>query len=211
MKILVFGATGKTGKEVVRQAVDLGHAVVAFVRNAERMPIISDTVDVVEGDVMNLRDVDSAMMSGLEAVIGVLGSKGDYKGMPMTIGTRNIITAMNKRGVRRLIVQSSYPMSGSAESMEFLKKIMTEEQIKESEHAIKDKIGQEKEIIGSGLDWTIIRPVFLTEDPKTGKYQFGEKVEVGPDDKVARADVANFELKIIEDVSTYRKIFTIKG
>lgn len=206
MKIAVFGSTGKTGMQVVRQALDSGYEVKAFVRNPEKMTIQDQKLVVVKGDIVDAKTVDKAV-EGVDAVLVALGPKPDNV---LAEGTGNIISAMKKHGITRLVVESSYPMSGSPEGMEFLKALgMTEEQIAGSRPMIDDKINQEREVQESGLDWTIVRPLMLTDGERTGNYRVGEELEVKPGDNVSRADVADFMLKALDDATWSGKIVTV--
>ena len=208
MKIAVFGSTGKTGIQVVQQALEKGFELKAFVRNPQKMIIKNQKLSVVQGDVVNVDAVDKSVQ-GVDAVIVALGPSPDGTGNIMAKGTVNIIKAMEKYGIKRLIVESSFPMSGSSEGMMFLKKLgMTDEQMKMAKPAIDDKIKQESEIQKSELQWVIVRPLMLTDGAKTSHYRVGEKLDVKPGDSISRADVADFLLKAL-DGSWSRKIVTL--
>ena len=208
MKIAVFGATGKTGAEVVKQALERGHTVNAFVRDPNKMTIKNTNLTVIQGDVLEALAVERSV-EGTDAVVVALGAGPDTKGPMQTNGTRNIVGAMKKYRAGRLIVMSSYPMSGSPESMGYLRARVTEEQIAGMKPLIDDKAGQEKETSQSELEWTIVRPMSLTDSPKTAKYRVGEKVEVKPGDSIARADVADFMLRCLETREWVGKIVTL--
>src|SRR5271165_5664181 len=103
MKIVVFGATGRTGFPLVRQALDAGHQVVAFVRDPAKLSIQHDHLSVVQGDVMKAADVDRAIASDANAVISVLSPvKGSPKDM-LPVALDNIVKAMQRQHVKRLI------------------------------------------------------------------------------------------------------------
>lgn len=195
MKILVFGATGQTGKEVVTQALQQGDEVVAFVRDRNKFTVKDPNVSLVTGDVTNAESVKKAV-SQVDVVILALGSKPDSSPTALADGTKNIIKSMTENGIRRLVVMSSYPMSGAPEGIAFLHAVgMTDEKIAPMQPMIDDKIHQEKAVKESGLDWTIVRPLMLTDGPKTGSYRTGESIAVKPGDSISRADVADFLLK----------------
>lgn len=194
MKIAVFGATGKTGMQIVEQALAQGHEVKAFVRDPQKMTIRDDKLESVQGDVLEPTSVETAI-EGVDAVLVALGAKPDTKATMMTEGTKNIVNATKKHKVKKLIVEGSYPMSGSPESMEFLKGVMSPEQIAQVRPLIDDKAGQERVTKESGLDWVIVRPLMLTDGAKTGNYRIGESLEVKPGNNISRADVADFMLK----------------
>ncbi len=210
MKITVFGATGATGKKVVEQALELGYEVKAFVRNPEKMDITNEKLTLVKGDVTNLENVDQAV-EGSDGVIVALGASPDMQAdIVMEKGTKNIMNAMKKHNVKRVIVQSSYAMSGSPEGIEFMKKMgMGEEQIAMVKPVLDDKTKQEEAIQTSGLEYTIVRPLMLNDESKTGKYRVGENLDVKVGDAISRADVADFMLKDLTENKFTGKTVTL--
>ena len=139
-----------------------------------------------------------------------LGPSPDAKENVLAKGTENIVNAMKKRGVKRIIMESSYPMSGSPEGMEFLKQVgMSDQQIATVQPAIDDKIEQENVVKKSGLDWIIVRPLSLTDGIKTGSYRVGEKMDIKQTDNISRADVADFLLRAIKDDKWLHKIVVV--
>lgn len=209
MKIAIFGASGQTGLQVVQQALEHGYEVKAFVRDPNKLPITNAKLEIVQGDVLDPVSVDKAV-EGVDGVILTLGSKPDTAPTVLAEGTTNIINAMKKHEVKRIIVESSYPMSGSPESIEFLKKSgMDENQIAGMKPMLDDKIKQESETRESGLEWVIIRPMMLTNEAKTGNYRVGEKLDVKPGDKISRSDVADFMLKQLQNNDWLQKTVTV--
>ncbi|PJC66639.1 epimerase [Candidatus Beckwithbacteria bacterium CG_4_9_14_0_2_um_filter_47_11] len=210
MKIIVFGATGKTGKEVVKQALAQGDKVAALVRNPKKMDISHENLSLVQGDVLDGAAVDW-VIKGTDGVIVALGASADMQSdIVMAQGTANIISSMKKHSVKRLIVQSSYAMSGSPEGIELLKSVgMGEEQIDAIRPVLDDKAKQEKIVRASGLEFVIVRPTMLTDTEKSGKYRVGEKLTVKPGEAIARADVADFMLKSLISNEWREKTVTI--
>lgn len=102
MRIVVFGATGKTGHHLVAQALSAGHEVRAFVRDASRLPVRHERLQVVEGEVLDAASVEQAV-SNTDAVLSVLGHTKTSTNDVQTVGTENIFGAMKKNGVSRLI------------------------------------------------------------------------------------------------------------
>ena len=104
MKIAIFGATGKTGIELVKQALEQGHAVTAFVRDPARLAIENENLTLVTGDVFDPSSVDKAV-EGQDSVICALGAGSELKKTTVrTTGTINIISSMQKNNIKRLIV-----------------------------------------------------------------------------------------------------------
>ena len=104
MKLLIFGSTGSIGRLLIKQALEQGHTVTAFTRDATKVDIKHNNLQVAQGDVMDPASVERAIQ-GHEVVLCSLGA--GRKGTVRSEGTRNIISAMEKVGVRRLICQST--------------------------------------------------------------------------------------------------------
>jgi putative NADH-flavin reductase len=103
MNLVVLGATGRTGRLVVEQALAAGHAVTALVRSPEKLAIRHSDLRVIAGYVTDAGDVARAMM-GADAVISTLGGSGSL----IADSTRAIVDAAHKTGVKRIIVLSSF-------------------------------------------------------------------------------------------------------
>lgn len=191
MELLVIGATGTTGREVVKQALSLGHRVTAFSRNPEPLrQIRHHNLQLMSGDVMDALSVEKAVR-GKDAVLSTLGA--GRKGTIRSEGTRHVIEAMQKNKVRRFICQTTLGAGDSRVHLNFFwKHIMFGLMLRE---AYRDHEVQERYIMNSNLDWTIVRPAALTDGPATGQYRhgFGEE-ERGLKLKVSRKDVALFML-----------------
>ena len=210
MKIAIFGASGATGKNVVEQALAQGNEVNAFVRNPEKMDIQNDKLTVIQGDVTNAQDVENAVAAAT-GVLVTLGASPDMQAdIVMEEGARNIINAMKKHGVKRIIVQSSYAMSGSEEGVAFMKEMgMGDEQIAMVRPVLDDKAKQEDAIRDSGLEYTIVRPLMLNDEPKKGEYRVGENLVIKVGDAISRADVADFMLKDLTENKFIGKTVTL--
>lgn len=201
MKIIVFGSTGSIGKHVVNQAIKEGHTVTAFTRNRSRVGLRDDKLTIVEGDVLIADDVD-AVVPGHDAVICVLGA--GRKGGVRSKGTENIINAMKKSGVTRLICQSSMGVGDSHNVLNFFWKYIMFGLLLRP--AFADHVQQEELVRNSQLDWTIVRPASFTDGKLTGRYQHGafssgKSLAL----KISRADVASFLLKQLVDSSYMNK------
>ncbi|PJJ54615.1 NAD(P)-dependent oxidoreductase [Hymenobacter chitinivorans] len=194
MKILVFGASGATGRQLVQQALDQQFSVTAFVRDPAKLTVKHPNLRVVQGDVLRPETVEAAI-PGHEAVVLALGVKKNQAGdTTLSDGTQSIIDCMRKYGVPRLICESSLGVGSSKNEVGFLfGKVVAPLFLK---HIMADKERQEALIQHSGLDWTIVRPAGLTNGKATGGYKvalsFANAKIKG---RVSRADVAQFMLK----------------
>ena len=196
MNIAIFGATGGTGRALVEQALAQGHTVTAFARNPSALTITHPCLSVVQGDVLDPARVEAAV-AGQDAVLNSLGMKPGTHAAVTSEGTHNIIAAMQKFGVRRLITQSSLPVAavdGHPHELPWLFRIILS--LAAPLRAIfRDKVRQEQIIQHSGLEWVIVRPATLTDGARTGTYRVGMPLKVSLGSRISRADVAEFMLK----------------
>lgn len=210
MKIAVFGASGKTGIKAVGQALEKGYEVKALVRNPQKITVSDEKLSIVQGDVTDTATVEKTI-NGVDGVLVTLGASPDMQAdIVMEQGTKNIIDAMKKYKVKRIIVQSSYAMSGDEEGIHFMKQMgMGDEQIAMVQKVLDDKKKQTEAVVTSGLEYILVRPLMLTDGEKTGEYRVGENIEVKLGDSISRADVADFMLKALTDTSYIGKIVTL--
>lgn len=203
--LVVFGATGPSGREIVTQALALGHAVRAFVRDPARLGIEHARLELAQGDVYDQDAVDSAL-EGRDAVIGALGIR---KGAPKTLvadGTERILRAMEKHGVRRYIGLSAFGAGDSRDGSPYVR--LTWAMLGPN---MRDKEHHERLIQASGLAWTLARPPRLTDGPATGRYSVGTDLRMGLMSKTSRADVAAFMLRQLTDTTWIGKAPAIVG
>ena len=205
MKIAIFGATGKTGIELVKQALEQGHAVTAFVRDPARLAIENENLTFVTGDVFDPSSVAKAV-EGQDSVICALGAGSELKKTTVrTTGTINIISSMQKNNIKRLIVVTAMGVGESWDTLSLFNKLFFATLLKSSRE---DHEKQEVAVKESGLDWTIVRPSGLTETPRTGIYDVGENI-LATTSKIARADIADLILKELEQNMLIGKAVTI--
>jgi len=207
MNIAVFGATGKTGLEIVKQTLEGGHNVTAFVRDPARLAIANKNLHLVTGDVFDIASVAQAI-KGQDAAICALGAGSDLKKTTVRAsGTRNIIKGMQQNSVKRLMVVTAMGVGESWDTLSMINKFFFAVLLKSSRD---DHEAQEAAVKESGLDWTIIRPSGLVDTPRTGVYDFGENIPTKTS-KIARADVADLIIKELEQNSNIGKALTISN
>lgn len=195
MKVLIFGATGTVGRELVSQAIEQGHRVTAFTRDRNKLTTNQELIEVIEGDVMDPAALDAAVR-GHDAVLVALGAGA--RGGVRSTATRNIIRAMKRAGVRRLICLSTLGVGDSQGNLNFFwKHVMFGLLLRK---AFADHVAQERFVKESGLDWTIVRPGAYTDGDLSGRYRHGfSRAARGLKLKVSRADVAHFILGQVQD------------
>ncbi len=194
MKLVIFGSTGSIGHQLVVQALEQEHTVIAFSRNPAKIEIEHANLTPVQGDALDSASVERAV-DGQDAVLCSLGAA---KGTIRSEGTRNIVRAMEKAGVSRFICLSTLGVGDSRANLNFFwKHIMFGLLLR---RAYADHVSQEDYVKESRLDWTIVRPGAFTDGNRTGVYRHGfpstDKTIKG---KISRADVADFMLKQLTD------------
>ncbi|MEO7767495.1 MAG: SDR family oxidoreductase [Ferruginibacter sp.] len=207
MKVLVFGATGATGRLVVQQALSKGHKVTAFVRNAGKIDFKNSNLKLAQGNVLQQSSID-AIMPDHEAVICCIGAPAGKAAQLRSEGTRNILNSMKKNGVSRFICQASMGYADSENILKntpfFFRKIIVPFLLKKTfeDHALQETYIQETD-----LNWTILRPGSLTNGKYTGNYRHGfEFTDRSVKVKISRADVADFILKQLQAGECAEKI-----
>lgn len=205
MKIIIFGSTGGTGSQLVKQGLPQGHYITAFARNPEKLLSKHPNLQIVKGDVLDVASVQHAM-KGHDAVLSCIGSPANKIGIVRSKGTKNIILAMEKSGIKRFICQTSLGYGDSRKVLErtpfYFRYLIVPFILKKgfADHAL-----QEEYIKQSLLDWVIVRPGNLTDGDRTGVYQHGFSVaDTTIKVKISRADVADFMLKQLTN-DTYLK------
>ena len=200
MKLVIFGATGTVGCQVVQQALEQGHTVTAFARNLTKLDIQHPRLSFAQGDVMDASAVEQAIR-GQNAVVCVLGSGKKLTGTIRSEGTQQIIQAMEKVGVCRLICQSTLGAGDSWSNLNFYWKYVMFGFILRQVFA--DHERQEALVKNSNLDWTIVRPSAFTDGPHTGRYRHSfSSTDRNITLQISRADVADFILKQLLDRSS---------
>ena len=187
MNIVVFGSTGKTGLEVVKQALAQGHTVRAFARTPAKLTLKDSRLEVMQGDVLDAATVEAAVR-GQDAVVCALGGGPLRNTTLRSEGTRHLISAMKNQGVQRLVVVTSMGTNESWKQLRAFAKVFFRFILSD---VIKDHGKQEDLVRASGLLWTILRPSRLTDDPRTGAYTASTDLSVKAG-RIARADVADF-------------------
>ncbi len=217
MKVLVIGSTGGSGRAAVAQLLARGHEVTAFARGAATDLPASERLRVVRGDAMSERDVDRAV-EGQDAVVVTLGIRENplrvrlfgSKGTPIDVrskGTRHVIAAMRRRGVGKLVVQTTYGVGATRDRLRFVDRLffslLLEPQIADSER-------QNEEVTESGLDWVLVQPVHLTDEPRTDEPFLSTSGETGRM-KVSRGSVGRFLAEAVESPRFVHRQVAVSG
>ena len=195
--IALFGASGRTGQQFLIQALAQRYPIKALVRTPAKVSQQSEHLEIIQGDVLNMADVEKTV-EGTDIVVSLFGHVKDSPDWVQTDGTRNIVSAMKKFDVSRIISLSGgglpFPEKDQPKfadkAIRTLMKVVAGQILKDSEK-------HHKVLKTSGLDWMIVRAPRLNDGPKTNQYRVGW-VGVNASTKVSRADLADFILKQVE-------------
>jgi putative NADH-flavin reductase len=208
MKLVVLGATGGIGLEIVRQAIEHGHTVTAFVRSPERLKPFQGRITVIHGDVLNSAELERTIESH-DAVLSGFGPR-----VPISKGDANLLrdfataltSAMQHVGVRRVVVVSTaFLFKDSILPPTYLFGRLFFPGI------VIDASAMEGVIRASELDWTIVRPPQLTDNAYTGSYRVREEHLPRFGFKISRADVADCLIKTLDDRTSVRRILGVSN
>ena len=199
MKLFVIGATGRTGEEIVQQALARGHHVTAFVRSPETVTLKRERLSVLKGNVTDESQLSEAMQNH-DAAVSALGPREVFKPSSLLHDSALATTrAMGRSGVRRLVVLSAaahFPGIPNRIVSFILRNHM------------RDSLAMERVVQGSGLDWTIARPPRLTREQYT-TYRSREGAAPRRGFSVSRKAVGAFMLDAIEQKKHLQKIVGI--
>jgi putative NADH-flavin reductase len=207
MKLLVLGATGDTGRNLVEQALAAQHEVVALARRPEAIKLV-DGLSVQKGDVLDAASVASAVQ-GCDAVLSAFGPTNNRKpGTLMSVGVANVVAACTNHGVKRFVFESGL-MCGDGTGLSALGKLGVR-MFGAYYHVMRDdKRIAEREIQASNLDWVIVRAPALTNAPAVGTYKHGVDVAINAMKALPHADVAAFMLRCATDGSLVKTVQVI--
>jgi putative NADH-flavin reductase len=203
VKLLVLGATGGTGLEIVRQALIRGHWVTALVRSPNRLQPFQDRISIKKGDLLSSNDLERAG-KGQDAILSAFGPR-----IPIARADANLLqrfavaltNAMRSSGVKRVVVESvSFLFKNSIMPPTYLLGRLFFPEL------VADTSAMERTFKESGLDWTMVRPPQLTDKPFTGRYRVGEGRLPAFGFKISRADVADYMIKAVENRLAFREI-----
>lgn len=198
MKLIIFGASGKTGLELVKQGLEQGHELTAFVRDPGEFKPRAENLHVVKGDITSYEEVEAAV-EGHEAVMSALGPHTLVSRVPaLTRGVANIVRAMEKTGVRRVVYLSALGVGESNKDQNAFFRWVIRPILLGRDYA--DHEANEESIRNSGLEWVIVRPARLEDSKHTGRVEADLHLDGGlPFGRIGRADVADFMLRQLGD------------
>jgi putative NADH-flavin reductase len=210
MRIVVFGANGPTGRLLVSQALAAGHWVTAVTRRPDEFPQQHPHLTVAAADVLNQSAVDT-VVAGADAVLSTLGAP--FGRRPVTVyslGARNILAAMKRHSVRRLVVVSSSATDPKpyADAGFFFNRVLQPFVVNVLGKTVYDDMRRMEQLIrNSNIDWTIVRPSGLFDTEFVSDYDLAEGHIGGR--FTARSDLAAAILAQVDDQRYVRKILAV--
>lgn len=204
MRIVLFGATGQTGRLLAERAVRAGHEVTAYARDPARMTVAHERLRVSRGDVLDAASVHRAI-AGHDSVLSVLGSDARRPPPVLSEGVRHILDGMDAHGVRRIVVLSA--AGALSERAGFfvgnvglgLFRLVVPGVYKEH-RAMLEELGRRD------LDWIAVRAVLLTNGPATGRYRVVHEGIPRGGFRISRSDVADFMIQQLTSDEFVRKM-----
>ena len=196
-RILVIGATGGTGRQLLEQALERGYTVTALVRDPSKLGAEHPQLKIIRGDVLDYETV-AAAVANQDAVLSALGHKRFfYPNQILSDGTRNVIQAMETHGVRRFVCETALGIGDTAGRLGLLYTFIVIPFV--LPFYFFDKTRQERLIARSNAEWVIVRPGVLTNSRRRGSYRHGRRVgNFITGGRISRADVADFMLDQLE-------------
>jgi len=199
LRILVIGGTSGIGLQTVKLALERGHSVTAMARRPERMTLSHERLDTVKGDILNAGSVEAAL-TGNDAVVTAIGIGPTRKAVSVfSEGTANVLAAMQKLGVPRIVAVTGIGAGDSRGHGGFVYDNIVQKLLLKTSYADKDR--EEALIRASDTNWTIVRPGFLNDDVGETRYRVISDMQGITSGDIARADVAHFIVSALESQS----------
>ncbi|WP_406264424.1 SDR family oxidoreductase [Streptomyces sp. NBC_00191] len=201
MRLLLLGATGPTGLQLVGQALDQRHHVTALVRSPEKLPRVDGRLTVLVGDVADEQALATAAV-GQDAVLSTMGTGWSLTSDIVSRTVDALVPAMHDAGVDRLIFLSAFGVNETYAQASLPQRFFYRTMLRK---IYPDKGKADRKLLSADLDVTLVCPVTLTNRPFTGTYRVGDHFEFRGMPKISRADVAHFMLTQLTDPTWSRR------
>lgn len=207
--IAIFGASGKTGEEILKEASSLGLTIRAIVRRHSTI-LPMGKIRAIECDYNNKDDIKKSIKD-VDGVIIVFGPRSPYTDVFCEKTTSNIIEAMKAVGIKRLICQTGAMIGDYIRNRSVFFELMCRMYRSQNPLGYNDRVQQERVIKESGLDWTIIKPPRLINENGNGDVSAGENVSVGLLSSISRRSLAKFILEEVHNRRYFNKSIFIRN
>ncbi len=204
MHLTVFGASGGTGEQFIRAALDAGHNLTAAARDPSRVRASHERLRTVRADVLDPPSL-AGTLNGTDAVVSALGvALGKEPTTVYSTGVANILDAMRLAGVPRFIGVSAMPVTPRAEVSVLERLVVYPILFRLFGEAYADMVRMEEVLRRSDVDWTVVRPPRLTDGPATGRYRMAANRHLERSRTISRADLAAAMLRLLDDPHAVR-------
>lgn len=202
MQLLILGATGPTGQQLVRQALERSHHVTVLVRNPSKLNMKNENLIVLTGDVLDEATLTNALR-GKEVVLSALGKGKSLKSSDlMKKAVTNLISSMKAANVTRVVLLSAFGVGESFVQANFIQRLIFRTFLR---NIYSDKTKADAVLSHTPFDWTLVYPVVLTNGQGSDNYQVGVTLPMKGMPKISRTNVADFMLKQLTDNTYLRK------
>lgn len=201
MRLAIFGGSGKTGQHLIQQALENGHEVVVLARTPSKVAVQHPYLSIVQGDIRDAARVEETI-KGVDAVLSVLGPVNNKPDFAISRGMDNILKAMQKHNVRRVIISAGAGVRDPHDKPKLIDRFFGFILNTLSKNVVADMRQVVDKTRTSDRDWTIVRVPMLTDQTMKGELKVGYVGDISP--KITRADMAAFMLKQVQD-KTYLK------
>jgi putative NADH-flavin reductase len=211
MRLTVFGASGKTGRHLLEQALAAGHTVTAVVRDPARLPVHHhQRLKVVAADVLDPAAIAPAV-AGADAVLSTLGPHPPRnRSSIMSAATASILAAMHAAGTSRLVVVSAAPVATDDRGTTLGYRLLAGPLLRRLLGGLyADMATMEDTVRRSGTDWTILRPPWLFDGSRTGTWRQAKDANLRGGNRISRADLAGAILASLDDPDTVKATIAI--
>ena len=205
MRLLILGATGPTGRNLLEQALTAGHEVTALVRNPDRLTMTHARLARAIGDATDSRALEGTM-AGQEAVLSTLGAGNSLRSEIASRAVAALIPAMRARAVKRVIYLSAFGVGETFGQASLVQRLAYRTMLRQ---IFADKARADAMLRQSGLDWTLVYPTVLTNGARLGTYRVAERLAMTGLPKISRADVASFMLAQVSSAEWARRTAVI--
>jgi len=204
MKIVVFGASRGVGLQVVKQALEMGHSMTAFVRSPEKFSVTHTNLTIFKGDSMDAVAIAEAI-AGQDAVVSTLAPTRPPVPNLMETSAKNIVAGMQKHGVRRLVSTTGAGVRQPEDEPKFVDRLIVFLLNLLAKDVALDSAENVRVIQASDLDWTIVRFPRLMDGEHTRTYRVGY-VSKESSTQLSRADAADFVLRELVEKKWLRRL-----
>jgi putative NADH-flavin reductase len=208
MKVVVIGATGRSGRRLVEQALAAGHEVTAFAPEPAKLGLGGERLTTVAGDVLDADAVKKAVIDS-DAVLFAIGVARRTTTTLFSDGIRNTVEAMEAAGVRRLVCVST-GMLAIGRHLGLARQLFSEFVVERvMRNVYLDLARMEDEVALSDLDYTVVRAGRLADGPRTGSYRVAVNGSIRRPGRLSRGDLADYVVRNLDAPGTYRAVVEV--